>query len=322
MRRAIASDFGELSRRGRPLHVTMTLDARLPDEPGPWTVARMHDTDDADHLRQLARAADFTVLVAPETTGILANLTHALGRSGARLLGSSADAVALAGDKERTAHWLQSRGIATPRTVRVSPVQGLPADFDYPAVLKPVDGAGSIDTFYVSGARRLPAAARAMQSALLQTYVAGQPSSASFLVDDERRAWLIGVGTQLMVIRHGRFEYRGGSLPAAWRHASEPLRRAVEGIPGLRGFVGVDFIWDSPRDHAMIIDVNPRPTTSYVGLRRLLPAGRIAQAWLAARGHGPTGRDLLEGLAALVHRHEPVAFDATGRFLMSSGVPR
>src|ERR1700687_611488 len=39
MRRAIAAEFAGL--RGRPARVVVTLDARLPEDPGPWLVARI-----------------------------------------------------------------------------------------------------------------------------------------------------------------------------------------------------------------------------------------------------------------------------------------
>ena len=40
-------------------------------------------------------------------------------------------------------------------------------------------------------------------------------------------------------------------------------------FPGLRGWVGVDFLWDEVYSRVTILDVNPRLTTSYIGLRAL-----------------------------------------------------
>jgi predicted ATP-grasp superfamily ATP-dependent carboligase len=320
MRRAIAADFSSVAELGRRVQVTMTLDARLNDEPGPWNVERIDPTEKGGRIPDLARAADFTVLVAPETTGILARLTRELCHLGGRLLGSSAEAVELTGDKARLAARLEARGIETPRTRMIVPANGLPADAEYPAVIKPVDGAGSVDTFYVNDARRVPAGARAQPMALLQTFVPGAASSASYLVDDDGRAWLIGIGRQHVVIRNGRFAYLGGSLPAPWRHASKQVRRVVEEIAGLRGFVGVDFIWDDRRRHATVLEVNPRPTTSYVGLRALLAPGGLAEAWMAACGELPNRHHVLDSLADLVHGQRPISFNARGRLRRNRGV--
>jgi predicted ATP-grasp superfamily ATP-dependent carboligase len=313
MRRALAAEFAGL--RGRPVRVVVTLDARLPEDPGPWLVARIADGEHIQRVRELARAADFTVLVAPETRGILACLTRTLHEAGARVLGSSAEAVELAGDKARLAAHLASLGIDTPRVRTIIPGLGLPADAEYPAVLKPVDGAGSVDTFYLADVPSLPEDARTMPSALLQRFVPGVPMSASFLVGEGQRAWLIGMGIQRMAIRDGRILYRGGTMPASRQRALPQVQPAVQAVPGLRGFAGVDFIWDAEGAHATILEINPRPTTSCVGLCRLLPSGHLAQAWLDACEPSVGDVGLLDELSRIVHGQKSQSFDATGKFI-------
>ena len=151
MRRAIAADFACLP--GGPTRVIVTSDSRLPDDPGPWTIVA---GDDPARVRELAIAADFTVLIAPETSGILAGLTRELEHAGARLLGSTADAVELAGDKARLAARLQELSIRHAADPDGRPRRRFAARRPYPAVLKPVDGAGSMDTFYLADAMSLP----------------------------------------------------------------------------------------------------------------------------------------------------------------------
>ena len=111
-------------------------------------------------------------------------------------------------------------GIDTPPAHAVVPSEGLPEFVRYPAVLKPVDGAGSVDTFYLDGPADLPESALRMPQALLQPFVPGEPMSASFLVSPEGRAWPIGVGRQRMEIRDGRFRI--------------PRRRDTGSLPGSR----------------------------------------------------------------------------------------
>jgi predicted ATP-grasp superfamily ATP-dependent carboligase len=314
MRRAIAADFASLPGR-RPVRVIVTSDARLPDDPGPWTLVRIAAGDDPGRLRDLARSADSTVLIAPETSGILANLTREFEHAGANLMGSTADAVELAADKARLAARLRELAIDTPATQTIVPGAGLPHDAKYPAVLKPIDGAGSMDTFYLANARSLPTAAQDMPVAVLQPFVPGMPMSASFLVDHGGRCWPIGVGTQRMAVRDGRFEYRGGTLPAPCRAALPQLEPAVDAIAGLRGFVGVDFIWNAKVQHATILEINPRPTTSYVGLSRLLPPGLLARAWLAACEPVADHTEILAGLVDCIHgKRGCVSFRADGEF--------
>jgi predicted ATP-grasp superfamily ATP-dependent carboligase len=313
MRRALAADFARMP--ATPVGVVVTLDARLPEDPGPWTVARIAEGEHDHRVRELARAVDFTVLVAPETSGVLKHLTRDLIEAGARILGSSAEAVELTGDKARMASRLQALAIDTPPTERIVPSAGLPTDAHYPAVLKPIDGAGSVDTFYLAGAGSIPEAARLLPAALLQPVVPGLPMSASFLVGPERRAWLIGIGAQRMTIDNGRFQYQGGTMPALCPGALPQVQPAIHAVEGLQGFVGVDFIWEPARRHATILEINPRPTTSCVGLCRLLPPGHLAQAWLDACLPSGRGYALLDGLSELVHNQSSITFDSNGNMI-------
>ena len=143
----------------------------------------------------------------------------------------------------------------------------------YPAVLKPVDGAGSVDTFYLDGPGDLSESARRMPQALLQPFVPGEPMSASLLVSRAGRAWLIAFGTQRIELHDGRIEYHGGEIPASCPDAAGGVLHSIKAVEGLAGFVGVDFIWNEQSKHATILEINPRPTTSVVGLCRLLPRG-------------------------------------------------
>jgi tyramine---L-glutamate ligase len=310
MRRAVAGEFAAL--HGGQARVIVTLDVRLEDDPGPWTVERVRGGDHPHRVLRVARDADFTVLIAPETRGILEGLTIGMQRIGARWLGSSIDAVELTRNKAALAKWLAVRGIDTPPCREVNPSRGLPSDATYPAVLKPIDGAGTFDTYFVEGPTRLPASARSLVGSLMQPYVEGQPMSASFLVDSAGRAWLIAIGEQHITREGEQFAYRGGRLPAPIEVDERPLTAAVESVPGLCGFVGVDFVWNRTRRRTTVLEINPRPTTSIVGITRLLPPGHLAAAWIDACDPESDGAALLPGLRELIHRQRPLSFDASG----------
>ncbi len=309
MRRAVAADFAALPGPGA--RVVVTVDARWPDDSGSWTTIRMDSGNSTEWLADVARQADYTVLIAPETMGVLAGLAKRLETAGACSLGCSSRSIELTGNKATLAEWLQARGIATPSHRIVVPAAGLPLDAIYPAVLKPVDGAGSADTYRIAHAADMPVAALAMPVALLQPFHRGTPMSASFLVSADR-AWLIGIGRQKIKILGRQFSYQGGLLPVPCGRAEATLRRAAESVVGMRGFIGVDFLWEPNLGKATVLEINPRVTTSCVGLSRLLPAGHLAAAWLAACGVAGYESDLLENLADLVRRQSPIRFDADG----------
>jgi predicted ATP-grasp superfamily ATP-dependent carboligase len=275
MRRAIARDFASLAEA----RVLVTLDERFPEEEGPWSTHRVGPGEEEATFSRLATAHDYTVLIAPETGGVLADRSRIIERSGRPNLGSDSAAVALTGDKLRLGRHLAEHGVVTPPCRRVVPQRGLPLDFPYPAVLKPIDGAGAQDTFLIPAAGDFPQEALALPVALLQPLVPGAALSASFLVGRDGSARLIAAGEQHVTLRDGRFAYRGGRVPVV-PHGAGEARRAVESVRGLRGFVGVDYLWEGESGSATVLEINPRPTTSYVGLAHGLPAGTLARAWL------------------------------------------
>ena len=78
-----------------------------------------------------------------------------------------------------------------------------------------------------------------------------------------------------------RFQYRGGRLPMPPRQARRAVdlaARALDGIDGLAGFVGVDLVLGDD-GHDVAIEINPRMTTSYIGLRTLC-CDNLAVAWM------------------------------------------
>jgi hypothetical protein len=116
---------------------------------------------------------------------------------------------------------------------------------------------------------------------------AGIAASASFLCGPGEPVPLLA-GAQ-MLSTDGRFRYLGGRLPLPADLSARAISlaaRAVAAVPGVRGFAGVDLVLEAvpaqgspPRD--TVIEINPRLTTSYVGLR-VLARRNLAELWLAA----------------------------------------
>ncbi len=284
MRQAVVEDFASLEG----LRVVTTLDHRLPDPPGPWTTVRVGPDEEPSTFARLSDEVDFTLLIAPETGGLLLDRARRIEQGRGRSLGSSPEAIALTTDKAQLGEHLRANGIPTPSSLRLNPSNGLPASFPYPAVLKPVDGAGAVRTFFITAADAMPQEALdELSDALLQPFESGVSLSASFLVSSTGRADLVGMGRQWVRRDRGRFSYHGGTVPYRHDVPGEEIRRAVESVPGLRGWVGVDFLWEPARGKIMILEINPRLTTSYVGWRCLFSprVGLLACRWLWALEH-------------------------------------
>jgi hypothetical protein len=84
-------------------------------------------------------------------------------------------------------------------------------------------------------------------------------------------------------------------------------RAAIDVVPGLLGYVGVDvLLGDDGQD--WVIEINPRLTTSYVGLRALAASNLCEALWRIVRGAADVQVDWRAG---------SVAFTADGSVIHS-----
>src|SRR5262249_34011264 len=107
---------------------------------------------------------------------------------------------------------------------------------------------------------------------LLQPWVPGTAASVAFLLGP-RQEIPLAPAAQLLS-DDGRFRYLGGTAPLTpnlARRAVAVARNAIQAVPDLRGYVGVDLVLGDAADGSsdQVIEINPRLTTSYIGLRAL-----------------------------------------------------
>jgi predicted ATP-grasp superfamily ATP-dependent carboligase len=225
---------------------------------------------DADALfAKSAASCDWTLVIAPEFDDLLRNRSQTVLDVGGRLLGSLPEAIGCTADKLETARIWRQRGVPHPRT------ESAGTDFSPPCVLKPRHGAGSQATSLVRDRREWEPVWEAARKEwphgdfIVQQYVVGQPASVALLIGKSQTIPLLPARQHLS--GDGRFRYEGGSLPLPKPLADRAIQlslKAVAGIDGLQGYVGVDLVLgDAGDDYA--IEINPRLTTSYLGLRRL-----------------------------------------------------
>jgi predicted ATP-grasp superfamily ATP-dependent carboligase len=271
---AVAVDFAAAGA-----NVSTLLTPRCPEIPG---VRCEHGrvADERRNFDRLVADADAVLVIAPEFDDHLLRRSERVLELGRPLLGCSPDAVRLAGDKLALARRWRTQGVPTPAT---EPATLTPAA-RYPAVLKPRHGAGSIATRLVQSRDEWPAAwaesADEMPDLIVQPHHPGRAASIAFLVGDGTMVPL--EPAEQILSADGRFSYLGGRFPLSDDEADRARhlgRRALAGIDGLAGYVGVDLVLG---ESDWVIEVNPRLTTSYVGLRQR--TGRnLAKAWLDLR---------------------------------------
>ena len=306
---ALAEDFVSLD----DCQVSVLRDIRIDDLRFPQCdVTEVHSrAHHEEEIARLAAGADHTILIAPELDGILEQTVSIASRAGGNLLGPSTDFVKLTADKHRTCQVCAEAGIRTPQAVLLAAdAERLPTDFNYPGVLKPVLGAGSQHTFLVSSARDEPPPYPWPRR--LEEYCVGMPVSVSFLCGPDHRVPLLPCRQKLS--SDDRLRYLGGSLlleEELAQRATELAEKVLATLPPALGYVGVDLVLGRAQDGSedYFVEVNPRLTTSYVGLRAAAE-GNIASALLA---------NALGQVSSLNFRTEPLEFSADGMIQLSAG---
>src|SRR5262249_15172006 len=234
----------------------------------PANVLTLDDEDEAE-FRRLSGLADLSLVIAPETNGILEERCRWVEEEGGRLLGPTPDAVHLTGDKLMLASQLAKACIPTPRTWQL----GDQSANLFPLVVKPRDGAGSQTTYLVrdrSELRRPSDESPPTSEMIAQEFVTETPASVAFLISARGCTGLCPCAPHLS--DDGCFHYRGGHAPLPEELADRATLlafRAVRAVPELFGYVGVDLVLAAEPRRDCVIEINPRLTTSYVGLREL-----------------------------------------------------
>jgi tyramine---L-glutamate ligase len=281
---ALAADFAALPET----HVTVLRDARLtePHLDGCQVVEIHSSLDRREAFDRLAAQADWSLVVAPEFDGHLLAAVADVRAAGGRSLNASDEFIALTADKHLTAERLRAAGVAAPLGLVIEgDDEKLPIDFEYPAVLKPIDGAGSQHTLLVNGPADEPAPYPWRRR--LERYHAGRAASVAVLCGPESYTPLPACWQRLS--NDGRFHYLGGGLIGEIDQAERATAlaiRALQSLPPASGYVGVDLVLGAAADgiEDAVIEINPRLTTSYVGLRAALHENIAAIMLQAVRG--------------------------------------
>ena len=265
------------------LQLVTSRDARLAPVPGVEQVVLAPDEDPFASFCRGAAGADAVWPTAPETAGTLERLARSTVDLGRILLGSRPDAIQLCGSKSKTAGVLGALGIPVVETyIDPGKLPNRPGRW----VVKPDDGAGS------EGLRLVPdwTAARSTLATLpgrlvAQPWVEGDPRSLSVLCASGR-ALLLSVNQQHLRGSGAELTLTGLSINAlteGFEGFADLAARIAAAIPGLWGYVGVDFIQTDAGP--LVLEVNPRLTTSFCGLRAALGlnvAAQVLDLWRSA----------------------------------------
>ncbi len=144
-------------------------------------------------------------------------------------------------------------------------------------VVKPEDGAGCEGIRVFESLHDLKgwiAQDERYQHFLAQPYQQGIAASFSMLCRNGK-AWLLSCNQQHIELHNSAFKLTGvtvnGMLPY-WQRFETIARKIAQMLPDALGYIGVDVIVAPETDKIYVLEINPRLTTSYVGLHDALNA--------------------------------------------------
>lgn len=238
-----------------------------------------------------AREADATIVVAPETAGVLAARVEAVRTAGGVALAPSVEFIRVAADKQATIDALAAAGVPVPAGRSLAAGEPWPRGFRLPAVRKARSSAGCDGLVVVRPGDSLPCPASG--ETRLEVWSPGRAVGVSCLLGPRGVVPVAAVAQRFSADREAAFI--GGDLledPQLRQRAERLATRAVGGllrggrVAAHAGWVGVDMILGVRHDGLddRVLEVNPRVTTSFVGLAAEAPASLVRAMVDAAAG--------------------------------------
>ena len=271
MLQALLDDLRRYAQLGHELEVIVMLDERvnsLIDTSGIQVVFISPEQNTTDEFTRLAQNCDAIWPIAPEFDGILQGLCQTVADLNKLLLTSPAKVVALTGDKWLSYQHLKQCHIATVPTRLFTGVDQYEGDCSA-WVVKPLDGVGCIDSYILSDKQDFMAMQVRSGRYIIQPQLAGQTISLSCLFK-QGRGWLLCANQQQFTIN--KQQYYLAQLIVNHTDDLAAYRALVDAIalalPELWGYVGIDLI-ETP-EQTWVLEINPRLTTSYVGINKAL----------------------------------------------------
>lgn len=284
MLRTLVADFKAAGH-----NVTTMLDARIarlnPPISADCSVPVFSCQEAQANLRKLSEQVDAAYIIAPETDGVLRSLVETVEQTGAASLNCESGAIEKVSDKGGVYDFLGKLGLPVPKTLTFAVtgdikeiVKCVRSGLGFPVVFKPSDGVscGGVSAVQEESQVASAIAKIKVESSgkrfLVQELVEGTAASVSLFSTCSRMV-PVTLNRQDVVIEtpEACSRYSGGSVPFAHplkAEAFEAAKQLVNSVQGLRGYVGVDFVLTE--EAAVAVEVNPRLTTSYLGLRRVV----------------------------------------------------
>jgi predicted ATP-grasp superfamily ATP-dependent carboligase len=242
-------------------------------------------------VERLSKESDAGIIIAPDEE--LYSLTTLLESNTANL-GCPSEFIKICTDKLRTSELLSAEGIPVPRVV---PVEEAETANETKYVSKPRYGCASEGVFMLGGNNSHEVLSSYESSDYIITeFIRGEDISSS-VIAGKSSILPLTINKQFIRADGERLRYEGGYVPySLGQEADRELMRISEQVVTTlhgAGYVGIDFVLAEDERKAYVVDVNPRPTTSIVGIAKVLKNYDVADLMLRAKfGTLPVAEDV------------------------------
>lgn len=295
MLRSIIMDFKSLN-----FEIRTMLDYRI------FHLAQFLPVDEVSNTRNMdnflkkfktyVRECKYIFIIAPESSNILYKLTEIAKKANRILLSTNLKGISLGMSKLNTYYFFKENKATTPKTYLIPKRKKL-LDNEFilqkfnrlkkPVVIKPEDGVGAESIYYFESQYQLkrfflkfPHKVEYGRKYIIQEFIEGKDLSMSLIGRPYTRdsqfkgPLLLSINSQNIDIKNSNFKskYYGGTTPIEnYMDVKNNLNAILEKInfSDVTGYFGIDFIRSSDAK-LYFIEINPRLTTSYIGLRNVI----------------------------------------------------
>jgi len=244
---------------------------------------------------EYVRESSYCFIIAPEFSNILYNLTKIAKDNKKTVLSVGLDGIVLGASKLKTYNFFLENKVNTPKTYRIPFKKRFDLEFilqkfetlGCPVIIKPEDGVGSESIFYFENKAQIThffensnEKIDLSRNYILQEYIDGEDLSVSIIngvsskKPEAMNQIILSINAQIIKFKDSVNDsiYLGGFTPVVdYEFLKDSLEKILKSmdLSSFRGYFGIDFI--KKADNSIyFIEINPRLTTSYIGIRNVL----------------------------------------------------
>ena len=232
-------------------------------------------------FKKFLEDCEYVFIIAPEFSNILYELTQIAKKMDKKLLSMGLEPILEGSSKIKTYNFFKRFSVPTPQTFYLKKKNEkirIDKRLKIPLIVKPDDGVGAESIFYFEMQEKFSQFISNERDFLdpnrdyiVQEFIPGSDLSALIIKPENKPPVILSINAQNILLEEKEVKYMGGMTPAK---NAEDVKRQIQSylnkldLTQYKGIFGIDF--KEKPDHSLsFIEINPRLTTSYIGVRNI-----------------------------------------------------